>query len=283
MILWCFYALLIYESFIFPCNCMKEPRKHCTFLFHGRRKSLRFGMTRGRKWWQDFIFRWTVPLRQATSACPFLWTCSRYKHIASGYKLWNAHSPPCPTKCCLYPSFPLCSAINSTQDTFMKMYDSPRSLWGCFLTEQLCLDNLSFIENDGPPGALVFLFWHSVLSSPGYYSAEFTVHRCIRKQTPSRRPEGLETKHSCSWRAAGPCRCFWGRTWSSWLLRYAWLHAKASTPTRGPSSLKGEPRRLRGLHRNMDSSVMGRWVVSMLYQRFISCFLWEFVCLYMWT
>lgn len=49
------------------------------------------------------------------------------------------------------------------------------SLWGCFLTEQLCLDNLSFIENDGPPGAVVFLFWHSVLSSPGYYNAEFTV------------------------------------------------------------------------------------------------------------
>lgn len=89
-------------------------------------------------------------------------------------------------------------------------------------------------------------------------------HRCIKKQTPSRRPEGLETKHSCSWRAAGPCCCFWGRTWSSWLLRYAWLQAKASTPTRGLSTLKGEPRRLRGLHKNMVSSVTGRWVVSVL-------------------
>lgn len=78
----------------------------------------------------------------------------------------------------------------------MKIYDSPRSLWECFLTEQLCLDNLSFIENDEPLGALVFLSWHSVLSSPGHYSAEFTVQ-------PT---DALENKlhHQKAWRRSTP-------------------------------------------------------------------------------
>lgn len=172
--------------------------------------------------------------------------------------------PSCPTKCCLYPSFPWRYGINSTQDTFMKIYDSARSLWGGFLTEQLCLDNLRFIENDGPLGAPVFLPWHSVSSSAGHYRAEFRARPtdALKHKTPSRRPERLETTHSCSWRAAWPCCYFWGRTWSSWLLRCTWLQAKASTPTRGPSILKGGPRRLIGLHKSMVSSVTGRWVHS---------------------